>query len=125
VAKKTDSPESTPMLSEGQQVEFVVPWLAGQRGEIVRIVQGITGRFLYDIRLSDGRLFPNFAPAKQSSIFLISGRNARNPHVCGALRVLRTPENRRSDRLQAVSPKFSPCRDDSVSFAGRRAVNSR
>ena len=28
-------------------------------------------------------------------------------------------------RLQAVSLKFSPCREDSVSFAGRRAVNSR
>jgi hypothetical protein len=43
------------------------------------------------------------------------------PTCAGLYAILSTPENRR-DRLQAVSPNFSPCRDDSVSFAGRRAA---
>src|SRR5579864_4099139 len=49
------------------------------------------------------------APEKKS----IDARLA-DGHVCGASRVLRTPENRRSDRLQAVSSKFSSSRDESV-----------
>lgn len=54
--------------------------------------------------------------------FPFPGEMRKIPMRAGLYAILRTPENRRSDRLQAVSPKFSPCRDDSVSFAGRRAV---